>query len=166
MVLSWPLVVFFAVTAVGVALFRLPVEKILKDFLVWIKENLGPWGPLVLLQPIFPGDSVVDQLIEIIKVLGTPAREEIQCMNRNYTVFVFRHIKAHPWHNFTIVLLLRHLVMVGAANQFAFSLLTVYWLRASGILLPFLRCHEAHLRDPAGTEAVPPAAAPASWYIE
>lgn len=41
---------------------------------------------------------------------------------------------------FTIVLLLRHLVAVatvGAANQFAFSLLTVYLLRASGILLPF-----------------------------
>ncbi|CAD6231656.1 unnamed protein product [Miscanthus lutarioriparius] len=41
---------------------------------------------------------------------------------------------------FTIVLLLRHLVTVvtvGAANQFAISLLTVYLLRASGILLPF-----------------------------
>ena len=32
------------------------------------------------------------------QVLGTPTCEEIQCMNRNYTVFVFRHIKAHPWH--------------------------------------------------------------------
>ncbi|TVU21243.1 hypothetical protein EJB05_30868 [Eragrostis curvula] len=41
---------------------------------------------------------------------------------------------------FTIVLLLRHLVTVvtiGAANQYAFGLLTVYLLRASGILLPF-----------------------------
>ncbi|KAL6626291.1 hypothetical protein ACP70R_030017 [Stipagrostis hirtigluma subsp. patula] len=41
---------------------------------------------------------------------------------------------------FTVVLLLRHLVAVvtvGAANQYAFSLLTVYLLRASGILLPF-----------------------------
>ncbi|GJN32064.1 hypothetical protein PR202_gb20537 [Eleusine coracana subsp. coracana] len=41
---------------------------------------------------------------------------------------------------FTIVLLLRHLftvVAVGAANQYAFGLLTVYLLRASGILLPF-----------------------------
>ncbi|KAJ1283504.1 hypothetical protein BS78_03G132800 [Paspalum vaginatum] len=41
---------------------------------------------------------------------------------------------------FTVVLLLRHLVTVatvGAANQFALSLLTVYLLRASGILLPF-----------------------------
>ena len=27
-------------------------------------------------QPIFPGDSGVDQLVEIIKVLGTPTREQ------------------------------------------------------------------------------------------
>uniref|UniRef100_A0A0E0FKQ4 RING-CH-type domain-containing protein n=1 Tax=Oryza nivara TaxID=4536 RepID=A0A0E0FKQ4_ORYNI len=41
---------------------------------------------------------------------------------------------------FTAVLLLRHLVAVvtvGAAHQYAFSLLTIYLLRASGILLPF-----------------------------
>ncbi|XP_051130298.1 uncharacterized protein LOC127250882 [Andrographis paniculata] len=30
------------------ACFTLPVEKILKDFLVWIEQDLGPWGPLVL----------------------------------------------------------------------------------------------------------------------
>jgi len=28
-------------------------------------------------QPIFPGDSGVDQLVEIIKVLGTPTREQV-----------------------------------------------------------------------------------------
>ncbi|KAG8052043.1 hypothetical protein GUJ93_ZPchr0001g31540 [Zizania palustris] len=41
---------------------------------------------------------------------------------------------------FTVMLLLRHLVAVvtvGAAHQYAFSLLTIYLLRASGILLPF-----------------------------
>ncbi|XP_066330599.1 shaggy-related protein kinase theta-like isoform X2 [Miscanthus floridulus] len=79
------------------------------------------------------------------KVLGTPTREEIQCMNRNYTVFGFPQIKAHPWQKFTIILLLRHMVTVRTANQFAFSLLIVYLLRASRILLPFLRCHEAIL---------------------
>ncbi|KAL8214923.1 hypothetical protein R6Q59_020372 [Mikania micrantha] len=30
------------------ACFSLPIEKILKNFLLWIKEELGPWGPLVL----------------------------------------------------------------------------------------------------------------------
>jgi hypothetical protein len=30
--------------------------------------------------------------------LGTPTREEIKCMNPNYTEFKFPQIKAHPWH--------------------------------------------------------------------
>jgi len=30
---------------------------------------------LILGQPLFPGDSGVDQLVEIIKVLGTPSRD-------------------------------------------------------------------------------------------
>ncbi|XP_004492676.1 shaggy-related protein kinase theta-like [Cicer arietinum] len=53
---------------------------------------------LLLGQPMFPGESGVDQLVEIIKVLGTPTREEIKCMNPNYTEFKFPQIKAHPWH--------------------------------------------------------------------
>ncbi|OWM84870.1 hypothetical protein CDL15_Pgr027657 [Punica granatum] len=48
--------------------------------------------------PLFPGESGVDQLVEIIKVLGTPTREEIKCMNPNYTEFKFPQIKPHPWH--------------------------------------------------------------------
>ncbi|KAL6561710.1 hypothetical protein OROMI_017311 [Orobanche minor] len=31
-------------------------------------------------------------------VLGTPTREEIKCMNPNYTEYKFPQIKAHPWH--------------------------------------------------------------------
>lgn len=52
---------------------------------------------LLLGQPIFPGDSGVDQLVEIIKVLGTPSRVQIEAMNPNYTDFKFPQIKAHPW---------------------------------------------------------------------
>ncbi|XP_018899968.1 glycogen synthase kinase-3 beta isoform X2 [Bemisia tabaci] len=52
---------------------------------------------LLLGQPIFPGDSGVDQLVEIIKVLGTPSKEEIHMMNPNYTEFKFPQIKSHPW---------------------------------------------------------------------
>ena len=80
---------------------------------------------LLLGQPIFPGDSGVDQLVENIKVssregpepgkagvgprkgalsqtltlqvLGTPTREQIREMNPNYTEFKFPQIKAHPW---------------------------------------------------------------------
>jgi serine/threonine protein kinase len=57
---------------------------------------------LLLGQPLFPGESGVDQLVEIIKVLGTPTREEIKCMNPNYTEFKFPQIKAHPWHKVEI----------------------------------------------------------------
>uniref|UniRef100_A0A5B7A5V0 non-specific serine/threonine protein kinase n=1 Tax=Davidia involucrata TaxID=16924 RepID=A0A5B7A5V0_DAVIN len=53
---------------------------------------------LLLGQPLFPGESGVDQLVEIIKILGTPTREEIKCMNPNYNEFKFPQIKAHPWH--------------------------------------------------------------------
>nr|GMC82760.1 shaggy-related protein kinase epsilon-like [Ipomoea batatas] len=53
---------------------------------------------LLLGHPLFPGESGVDQLVEIIKILGTPTREEIKCMNPNYTEFKFPQIKAHPWH--------------------------------------------------------------------
>ncbi|XP_020996532.1 shaggy-related protein kinase theta-like isoform X3 [Arachis duranensis] len=53
---------------------------------------------LMLGQPMFPGESGVDQLVEIIKILGTPTKEEIKCMNPNYNEFKFPQIKAHPWH--------------------------------------------------------------------
>ncbi|TKR94718.1 hypothetical protein L596_008973 [Steinernema carpocapsae] len=53
---------------------------------------------LMLGHPIFPGDSGVDQLVEIIKVLGTPTREQIQQMNPNYKEFRFPSIKSHPWN--------------------------------------------------------------------
>ncbi|VDN55876.1 unnamed protein product [Dracunculus medinensis] len=52
---------------------------------------------LLLGQPIFPGDSGVDQLVEIIKILGTPTRDQIQQMNPNYTEFKFPQIRANPW---------------------------------------------------------------------
>ncbi|KAH7677012.1 putative membrane protein [Dioscorea alata] len=34
--------------AIVAAFVIFPVEQILKDFLVWVKQNLGPWGPLAL----------------------------------------------------------------------------------------------------------------------
>lgn len=36
--------------------------------------------------------------VVVLQVLGTPTREEIKCMNPNYTEFKFPQIKAHPWH--------------------------------------------------------------------
>lgn len=59
---------------------------------------------LLLGQPIFPGDSGVDQLVEIIKVLGTPTREQIKEMNPSYTEFKFPQIRAHPWSKVRLML--------------------------------------------------------------
>lgn len=58
---------------------------------------------LLLGQPIFPGDSGVDQLVEIIKILGTPTREQIREMNPNYTEFKFPQIRPHPWPRVSVV---------------------------------------------------------------
>lgn len=33
---------------------------------------------MVLGEPLFPGESAVDQLVEIIKILGTPSLQQIQ----------------------------------------------------------------------------------------
>jgi len=52
---------------------------------------------LMLGQPIFPGESGVDQLVEIIKVLGTPTQEQISSMNPNYTEYKFPQIKPSAW---------------------------------------------------------------------
>lgn len=62
---------------------------------IWSQGCVG--AELLLGQPLFPGDSGVDQLVEIIKVLGTPTREEISSMNSNYTEFKFPQIKACQW---------------------------------------------------------------------
>ena len=39
---------------------------------------------LLLGTPIFPGPTAVDQLIEIVKIIGTPTKDEVMNMNPNY----------------------------------------------------------------------------------
>lgn len=68
------------------------------NFVIDIWSTACVTAELILGHPIFPGESGVDQLVEIIKVLGTPTREELMAMNPNYTEFKFPQIKPHPWH--------------------------------------------------------------------
>jgi serine/threonine protein kinase len=56
------------------------------------------FAELLLGSPLCPGDSSVDQLIEIIKVLGTPTREEVLAMNPHQSSFKFPQIAAQPWN--------------------------------------------------------------------
>ena len=49
-------------------------------------------------QPLFAGESAVDQMVEIIKVLGTPAKENLVAMNKTYSDFAFPQIRPLPWN--------------------------------------------------------------------
>lgn len=42
------------VAAITTACLTLPIEKILKDFLLWVEQDLGPWGPLALAVAYIP----------------------------------------------------------------------------------------------------------------
>ncbi|XP_068311774.1 uncharacterized protein [Pyrus communis] len=44
----------FLLAAVVTACVTLPIEQFLKDFLIWVKQDLGPWGPLVLAVAYIP----------------------------------------------------------------------------------------------------------------
>ncbi len=57
--------------------------------------------------PPFLADSQIDQLIEIIKVLGTPSQEDVEEMNPKYDMkeySKFPKIKATPWKNVFITI--------------------------------------------------------------
>lgn len=54
-------------------------------------------GEFMLGRPLFPGESGADQLVEIIKILGTPNKEQILSMNPKYNEFNFPQIKPIPW---------------------------------------------------------------------
>jgi len=75
---------------------------------------------LLLGQPIFPGDSGVDQLVEIIKVLGTPTRDQIKEMNPNYTEFKFPQIKSHPWQKVCRTSMLIYYISVTILHNFSY----------------------------------------------
>lgn len=47
--------------------------------------------------PIFPGISGVDQLVEIIKILGTPNRDEVRSMNSANADFKYPTISGKSW---------------------------------------------------------------------
>lgn len=60
-------------------------------------------GELLLGRPLFPGESGVDQLVEIIKVLGTPTREQIHEMNPHYSEFKFPNIQGCSWEKVRVL---------------------------------------------------------------
>jgi len=55
-------------------------------------------GEMFLGKPLFPGANSTDQIVQIMKVLGTPTREEVQAMNENYMEFHFPAVARQPWN--------------------------------------------------------------------
>ena len=58
---------------------------------------------MVLGEPIFCGESALDQLAEIIKILGTPTQTQILQMNPNSEEVKLPKIKAKPWNKVLII---------------------------------------------------------------
>ena len=52
---------------------------------------------LVLGRPIFPGATTSDQLVEIIRILGTPTKDDICSMNPHFKDHKFPDIKSIPF---------------------------------------------------------------------
>lgn len=53
---------------------------------------------MVLDHPLFQGESSVDQIVEIIKVCGTPSKKDIKSMNKYYKIYKFPLIKCYTLH--------------------------------------------------------------------
>jgi len=58
---------------------------------------------MLMMKPLFQGDSNIDQLVEIIKVLGCPSTKEILEMNPQYDINKFQlpKIASSPWSKVT-----------------------------------------------------------------
>ena len=50
-------------------------------------------GELILGKPLFCGGNHVEQLVEIVKVLGTPSKEQVQDMNPDYKMKNFPFVR-------------------------------------------------------------------------
>lgn len=50
-------------------------------------------------QPLFPGESGVDQMFEFIKVIGAPSEAQVAAMSKSYSSAKFPRIKAKPWES-------------------------------------------------------------------
>mmetsp|Transcript_8590 Transcript_8590/g.16864 ORF Transcript_8590/g.16864 Transcript_8590/m.16864 type:complete len:377 (+) Transcript_8590:526-1656(+) len=52
---------------------------------------------MFLSYPLFRGESAVDQLVEIIKIMGTPTRAQVNAMNPKYEGWELPQVQARSW---------------------------------------------------------------------
>ena len=62
-------------------------------------------GEMLIIRPLFQGDSNIDQLVEIIKSLGCPSTKEILEMNPDYDTSKFQlpKIGAKSWDKVNMI---------------------------------------------------------------
>ena len=53
---------------------------------------------ILLGEPVFPGESSVEQISEIVKIIGTPTAEDIKSMKGNLNQFKFPQIPKNQWN--------------------------------------------------------------------
>eukprot|EP00929_Paragymnodinium_shiwhaense_P000554 TRINITY_DN10079_c0_g1_i3.p1 TRINITY_DN10079_c0_g1~~TRINITY_DN10079_c0_g1_i3.p1 ORF type:complete len:521 (+),score=107.30 TRINITY_DN10079_c0_g1_i3:111-1673(+) len=73
-------------------------------------------GEMLRGRPIFPGENGVDQMVEIVKVLGSPTQAEVVSMNPQFLGFKFPGIPRRSWDT----------VFRKGTDQDALSLLTAF----------------------------------------
>eukprot|EP00933_Yihiella_yeosuensis_P054903 TRINITY_DN5348_c2_g1_i1.p1 TRINITY_DN5348_c2_g1~~TRINITY_DN5348_c2_g1_i1.p1 ORF type:complete len:391 (+),score=68.43 TRINITY_DN5348_c2_g1_i1:73-1173(+) len=72
------------------------------------------FAEMILGQPLFTGKDGINQLVEIIKVLGTPTPQQLRAMNPNYPEYQFTpQIQGHSWEK----------VLRGMASRETFDLM-------------------------------------------
>ncbi len=75
-------------------------------------------------EPVFPGESSVEQISEIVKVLGTPTPEDIKSMRGNLNQFKFPQIPKNQWNKVYLLELLSFFqIFKVQANPLAIDLL-------------------------------------------
>ena len=62
---------------------------------------------MLVFEPLFVASNNIDQLVEIIKSLGTPTEKQVMSMNPEYDMeqFQFPHIPARDWRKVKSLLL-------------------------------------------------------------
>lgn len=56
------------------------------------------FAEMLIGQPLFTGMDGIDQLVQIVKVIGTPTPADLKAMNPNYPSYEFTpKVEAHPW---------------------------------------------------------------------
>src|SRR5205814_1553830 len=68
------------------------------DLLLDIWAAACVMGELMLGKALFPVENGIDQLVEIIKMIGTPSREQIGAMNPAFKDHKFPHIRPRSFN--------------------------------------------------------------------